>query len=498
MLSSLAQQSTPESAKPPVEVQIGKIRSSRLNPPSRLRLENLEGLEETVARYGILQYPLLRPLGGDHYEIVFGHRRVEAARNAGMRSIRARVIDLSDTDALTLSILEDECREDRTPFEKAKAYAKLRDLGWSLRRIASLVHKDVSLVSRYLDILDLADPLQEMLTRVKDLTEGHLRWISKLPKHDQLRISRVALDQKLTTRETELLVRKTLASQQRVGLSKRNVLHNGCAINDLEPHRWKEYSDEYDLQCYSVWPVKRHDPYFNVSGNIYPGCFPLTVAVNCILRFSKAGERVLDPCVGSGTTLVACAMLNRSGIGVDVTPQAQSAKDKRFMLVMEREPRLKKALCAQRFVQGDSRDLSLLGDASIDLVIAHPPYLDMKDYGPKGTYHGPSEYREFLRATFNEVHRVLKPQRHFCVQIAPYAAKHQPLHYLVYQVADEAAFGFVDEAIVLFQDYVGYSSSASGRISTANSKTAFGKFQSIATNTFLHSHEYILFLRKKE
>jgi ParB/RepB/Spo0J family partition protein len=497
MHSSLAQQPFVESAKPPVEVEIEKIRPSRLNPPSRLRLENLEGLEETVGRYGILQCPLLRPLG-DYYEIVFGHRRVEAARRAGMRGIRARVIDLSDTDALTLSILEDECREDRTPFEKAKAYAKLRDLGWSLRRIASLIHKDVSLVSRYLDILDLADPLQEMLTRVKELTEGHLRWISKLPKHDQLRISRVALDRKLTTRETELLVRKTLASQQRVGLSKGNVLHKGCPINDLEPDRWKEYSDEYNLQCYSVWPVKRHDPYFNVSGNIYPGCFPLTVAVNCILRFSKMGERVLDPCVGSGTTLIACAMLNRSGIGVDVNPEAQSAKDKRFMLVMEREPRLEKALQAQHFVPGDSRDLSFLGDASIDLVVTHPPYLDMKDYGPKGTYHHPSEYREFLRATFNEVHRVLKPQRYFCIQIAPYAARHAALHYMTYQIADQVGFRFVDEVIILFEDYVGYSSSASGRVSTARRKVSFGKYRSIATNSFLHNHEYVVLFQKQK
>lgn len=476
-------------------MQIEKLRSSRLNPPSRLRLENLEGLEETVARYGILQYPLLRPLG-DHYEIVFGHRRVEAARNAGMRSIRARVIDLSDTDALTLSILEDECREDRTPFEKAKAYAKLRDLGWSLRRIASLVHKDVSLVSRYLDILDLADPLREMLTRVKDLTEGHLRWIGKLPKHDQLRISRIVLDQKLTTRETELLVRKRLATQQKARLSNRNVLHKECSTNDLDPHRWKEYSDEYGLQYYSVWPVKRHDPYFSVSGNIYPGCFPLAVAVNCILRFSKMGERVLDPYVGSGTTLVACAMLDRSGIGVDVNPEAESVVQKRFSLVTEREPRLKKALQAQRFIPGDSRDLSFLQTDSLDLAIGHPPYLDMKDYGEKGTCHRTSEYSQFLRQSFAEIHRVLKPLRYLCIQIAPFSAKHLPLHYLAYQIAEETGFSFVDEVIVLFQDYVGYSSSASGRISTANSKTAFGKFRSIATNTFLHSHEYILLFQK--
>jgi DNA modification methylase len=269
-------------------------------------------------------------------------------------------------------------------------------------------------------------------------------------------------------------------------------------MNDLDPHRWKEYSDEFSLQYYSVWPVKRHDPCFNVSGNIYPGCFPLSVAVNCILRFSKTGERVLDPYVGSGTTLVACAMLNRSGIGVDVNPEAESVVQKRLSLVTEREPRLKKALQAQRFIPGDSRDLSFLGDASIDLAIAHPPYLDMKDYGPKGTYHHLSQYREFLRATFDEVHRVLKPERYSCIQVAPYAAQHAALHYITYEMADQVGFRFVDEVIILFQDYVGYSSSSSGRVSTARRKVSFGKCRSIATNSFLHNHEYIVFFQKQK
>jgi DNA modification methylase len=264
----------------------------------------------------------------------------------------------------------------------------------------------------------------------------------------------------------------------------------------LDPSKWKKYGDRDNLQFYSVWPTPKHDPFFRVTGNLYPGPFPMIVPVNCILRFSKVGDLVVDPFVGSGTTLVACAMLDRVGVGIDTNPGAQLATEKRFSLVIEGEPQLRKALQAQRFIQGDSRDLSFLRNESVDLVIAHPPYLDMKDYGPKGTYHHPSEYREFLTATFNELQRVLKPQRYFCIQIAPYAAKHLPLHYLTYQIADRAGFRFVDETIVFFGDYVGYSSSASGRISTADSKSAFGKHRSVVTNTFLHNHEYVLFFQK--
>jgi DNA modification methylase len=162
------------------------------------------------------------------------------------------------------------------------------------------------------------------------------------------------------------------------------------------------------------------------------------------------------------------------------------------------QPRLRKALRAQRFIPGDSRDLSALEDASIDLAITHPPDLDMKDYGPKGTYHDPSCYRRFQAAVFSEVHRVLKPWRYFCIQIAPYAGKHLSLHYLTYELADEVGFRFVDEVIILFQDYLGYSSSASGRVSTARRKVSFGKCRSITTNSFLHNHEYVVFFQKQK
>jgi ParB/RepB/Spo0J family partition protein len=439
---------------------------------------------------------LLRP-HGEYYETVTGHRRIEAARRAGIKLLRARVLDLSDVDALLLSILENEQREDWGLLEKANAYARLRALtGWSLRRIASVVQKDVSQISRYLRILDSPDPLKEMLTRGNGLSEGHLRWILKLPKPDQTRIARLVLECKLTTRETEMLVRRTIrANLHRSPLTNR-IPEATCPINDLDPRDWKLYADQYNLQYYSVWSVRRHDPFFKVSGNVYAGCYPLIVPLNVLQRFSKVGGRVLDPFVGSGTTLVACAILNRLGLGVDLNRDARLATEKRFSIVIERDPRMKKALEAQRFIEGDSRDLFFLKPDSVDLVVTHPPYLDMKDYGPRATHHDSSEYQAFLRDSFSELHRVLKSQRYFCIQIAPYAAKHLPLHYEAYRTAKDVGFRYKDEAIIFYEDYVGYSSSSTGRCSSAQRKAAFGKYQSIATNTLLHCHEYLLFFQK--
>jgi DNA modification methylase len=97
------------------------------------------------------------------------------------------------------------------------------------------------------------------------------------------------------------------------------------------------------------------------------------VPINYILRYKKESEVVLDPFVGSGSTLVACATLRRLGVGVDINPEAEKAKEKRFKLVLEKEPTLADWIKKQRFIQGDSRNLSFLPDSSIDLIVAHPP-----------------------------------------------------------------------------------------------------------------------------
>jgi site-specific DNA-methyltransferase (adenine-specific) len=50
----------------------------------------------------------------------------------------------------------------------------------------------------------------------------------------------------------------------------------------------------------------------------HPAPFPLELPLRCLKLFSYEGDIVLDPFVGSGTTMVACKMLNRKGIGIDI------------------------------------------------------------------------------------------------------------------------------------------------------------------------------------
>jgi len=50
----------------------------------------------------------------------------------------------------------------------------------------------------------------------------------------------------------------------------------------------------------------------------HPAPFPVELPKRCIKLFSFVGDTVLDPFLGSGSTLIACALLNRKGIGVEI------------------------------------------------------------------------------------------------------------------------------------------------------------------------------------
>jgi ParB family chromosome partitioning protein len=482
----------------PVEnIQPGKITARRA-----LNGNALDGLASSIQEHGLIEPLVLRP-AENGYEIVAGARRFLAAKRIGVDTLPAIIRKLSDSEAFDLLVAENLQREDLNPLEIAYLLKHaVENLRYSQRQLAGKIGKDLAWVNRHLRLLDLPRPVQSMLTRDNTLTEGHARHILALEQEKQIEVANAITSQRLTTRETEMLVRRLRVepSREKQTTPRERRTHRNMDINDLEPEKWKEYSEHDYLQFYSVWPVtRRHDPFFGVNGTIYSGCCPLIVPVNCILRYTKENEVVLDPFVGSGTTLVACAMLKRLGVGIDINPEAEIAKEKRFKAVSEKEPSLLDWLARQRFIQGDSRDLSFIESSSIDLIFAHPPYLDMMEYGEKGTCNNIEDYRRLLQDRLREMHRVLRPTRFCCMQIGPYAAKRMPLHHIAHELALKTGFEFVDEIVLAFlADYVGYSSSVSGRDTPILHKEAFAKWFSIAHNVYHHNHEYLIILRKPD
>jgi ParB/RepB/Spo0J family partition protein len=478
-------------------VELNRIRTNVLRGSD----PSLDQLTQSIQETGILE-PLLVRKKGLVYELLAGSRRLQAAEKAGLKTVPVVVMDVSDEKAFEISLAENLQREDLSPLEIGTALSEgVKRFKLSQRQLARKLGKDVAWVNRHIQLLSLPKPVRESLTRVNGLTEGHARHLLGLDRKDQVRIARLVEEQNLTTRETEMVVRRARipdAHEFKIQEKKPNHSSKWSEINGLDSGRWKEYADKFLFQFHSVWPMsRRHDPFYGVNGTIYPGTCPMLVPINCIMRYSREEELVLDPMAGSGTTLVACAMLNRIGLGIDLNPDAELAKEKRFHIVGEKDPELKPKLQRQRFILGDARDLQFLEDGSVDLIIGHPPYLDMMDYGQVATLKDVTSYHRFLREVLSESYRVLKPGRFCCFQIGPFAARNLPLHHFLLQHALDLGFEFQDEIVLAFlADYVGYSSSVSGRDTGILHKEAFASWFSMRHNTYNHNHEYLIILRK--
>ena len=116
---------------------------------------------------------------------------------------------------------------------------------------------------------------------------------------------------------------------------------------------------------------------FNYNGRdirdkkLHPATFPVSLAVHAIKLFTHRGELVLDPFVGSGTTLVAAQELGRNAVGADLSEEYVRLSMSRLGLPQEDGPR-------QIAVAEDARNLApMLEPGSVKLIFTSPPYANL-------------------------------------------------------------------------------------------------------------------------
>jgi ParB family chromosome partitioning protein len=115
--------------EPPVAaaqvVAISSIRLPQQQPRRYFDPEKLEQLTISVKKLGILEPLLVRLLHPGEYELVAGERRYRAAQKAGLTEIPVVVRELTDEEALQLSLIENLQREDLNPVEETEAILQL-------------------------------------------------------------------------------------------------------------------------------------------------------------------------------------------------------------------------------------------------------------------------------------------------------------------------------------------------------------------------------------
>lgn len=244
-----------------IQAPLEDIRPNPHQPRLRFDATEMDELAASVREHGILQPLIVTPLDGGGYTLIAGQRRLEAARQAGLRTVPVIVRHASSRQMLELALVENVQRADLNPLEEAEAYRHLsEEFGLSHEEIADRVGKSRVAVTNTMRLLGSAPGVKQALVDGK-ITEGHARALLALATPEaQEALLRTVLARELSVRQTEELARKLggqrsvaapkpprspevseLEARLRAGLGTKVILRYGSKGGTLTIHY---YSDE--------------------------------------------------------------------------------------------------------------------------------------------------------------------------------------------------------------------------------------------------------------
>jgi ParB family transcriptional regulator, chromosome partitioning protein len=206
---------TPQAAGSPQEVPIENIDANPYQTRRRINEQALQELAESIRVSGVVQPVVLRPMANGRFQLVAGERRWLASRSAGRTTVPAVLRQISNEQALEITIIENLQREDLNPVEQAHAFERLsREFNMTQEQIATRTGKDRASIANFIRLLKLPDSVQNAMEE-GSLSFGHgkvLLALAGFPEHLE-RAAREIMEKKLSVRQTEELVSKLLNPQ---------------------------------------------------------------------------------------------------------------------------------------------------------------------------------------------------------------------------------------------------------------------------------------------
>jgi ParB family chromosome partitioning protein len=203
-----AQPATVERSRNQRRVPIEFLKPNPKNPRHNFSADELEELTASIRERGVIQPVIVRTAKSakDSYEIIAGERRWRAAQRAGLHDIPIVTLEVSDSEALELAIIENVQRADLNPLEEAGGYQALAD---EYRRshddIAKIVGKSRSHVTNTLRLLKLPETVKAYINAGK-ISAGAARMLVGQPNPEEL--AREIVERGLNVRQVEALAKE--------------------------------------------------------------------------------------------------------------------------------------------------------------------------------------------------------------------------------------------------------------------------------------------------
>ncbi len=258
-------------------------------------------------------------------------------------------------------------------------------------------------------------------------------------------------------------------------------------INDLNLNRWKEYDD---LITDSLWIMDKRDKSGAHSAG-YWGNFIPQIPNQFLRRYTKKDEWVLDPFLGSGTTLIECKRLGRNGIGIELNDEVIKLAKKN----LAKEKNINRV--KTKVIKGDSRKVDLKSELnklkidSVQFVFLHPPYWDIIKFSKnKGDLSNASSVENFLNMfgkIIDNTCSVLEKGRYLAIVIGDKYSDGEwiPLGFYTMQEVMKRGYKLKSTIVKNFETTKG----------KMNQKELW-RYRALAGGFYIFKHEYIFLFQK--
>lgn len=256
--------------------------------------------------------------------------------------------------------------------------------------------------------------------------------------------------------------------------------------NDIDLKNWREYSD---IETDTLWLINKRDN-SGAHSCYYHGNFVPQIPHQLFSRYTKKGDWILDPFMGSGTSLIEAQRMGRNSIGIELSNDV--AKEAYDRIITE-----KNGYTRTKVVVGDSKTHSIdkilesVGIKQVQFVILHPPYWDIIKFSDNPNDLSQCDSLLSFLNSFGKVidntTKFLEKNRYCALVIGDKYANSQvvPIGFFCMNLMIEK--GMLLKAILVknFGDTKGKSN-----------KQGIWRYRALSSDFYIFKHEYIFVFKK--
>ena len=221
-----------------VTVRLNDIEPNRDQPRKDFDEEALGELADSIAKHGLLQPIIVRPMSSGNYQIIAGERRWRACRMAELNEVPVIIKELDDKQYMEIALIENLQREDLNAVEEALGYNTLMNTyGLTQEQVSETVGKSRSAVANALRLLNLNESELEAL-RIGAISAGHARALLSVEDIETRERMLLAASEGASVRELEKMAAYKKAQKKEKSVKIKNSFYSEVELSlRNETHR---------------------------------------------------------------------------------------------------------------------------------------------------------------------------------------------------------------------------------------------------------------------